>query len=84
MDISTLIGLVLGFGAIFGGAFLEGLTIRDCPGFDNWSWSVTLNFSATTPVHSGTNSISAQYTGAWGGIYLHRGTALTGTDSSCC
>lgn len=48
--------------------------------WDNWSWGTTLNFSSTSPVHSGSNSISVQHTGAWTGLYLHTDTHLPGGD----
>ena len=37
----------------------------------NWSWSCTLNFAVTTPVHGGTKSLSVKYNAAWAGLYLH-------------
>jgi|GEM_PF-930365 len=40
-------------------------------GWDDWSWSVTLNFAGTSPVHGGSKSIAVTYTAAWGGMYLH-------------
>jgi hypothetical protein len=40
-------------------------------GWQNWSWSTTLNFNNTgTYVHSGTASISATITSAWGALSL--------------
>lgn len=38
-------------------------------GWENWGWA-TLNYGVTTPVHSGTKSISVQ-ANAWEAIYLH-------------
>jgi hypothetical protein len=46
-------------------------------GWDNWSWSTTLNYANTSPVHLGTKSIAATYTAAWGGLYLHHGTGVS-------
>jgi hypothetical protein len=40
-------------------------------GWEDWSWSSTINYSNTSPVHSGTDSISVQYNAAWAGFYLH-------------
>ena len=40
-------------------------------GWQDWSWDTTVNRSNTTPVYSGTASIAATYTAAWGGLYLH-------------
>jgi chitinase len=39
-------------------------------GWDDWSWDVTVNLAATSPVYQGTKSIAATYTAAWGGVYL--------------
>ncbi|HPH96200.1 MAG TPA: glycoside hydrolase family 44 protein [Anaerolineaceae bacterium] len=36
----------------------------------NWSWSLTANFSSTSPVHGGSYAISAAYTAGWGGLQL--------------
>ncbi len=43
--------------------------------WQNWSWSATLNFSNSAPVHSGSRSLSVQYTSAWAGLYLHPNAA---------
>lgn len=40
-------------------------------GWQDWSWDTTVDRSNATPVHSGTASIAATYTAAWGGLYLH-------------
>lgn len=39
-------------------------------GWPDWSYSTTRNFANTSPVHSGSDSISATVTSAWGGIQL--------------
>ena len=39
-------------------------------GWANWSWSDTINLANTSPVHSGSDSISVQVT-AWGALYVH-------------
>jgi endoglucanase len=46
----------------------------------DWSWSTTRNFSNTTPVQSGTKSLSVKYDAGWAGLYLHANTpvSLTG------
>ena len=51
-------------------------------GWDSWSWNTTVNFSAASPVRSGTKSLSVTYTAAWAGLYLHADPAidLTGYD----
>lgn len=46
-------------------------------GWANWSWNATVGFAATSPVYSGTRSISVAYTAAWGGLYLHHGTGVS-------
>jgi RHS repeat-associated protein len=49
-------------------------------GWNDWSWDSTRNFSNTTPVYAGTNSISVAYTAAWGGLYLnHAGISTAGS-----
>ncbi len=45
-------------------------------GWQNWSWNTTVNFSATSPVHSGKDSIAVTYTSAWGGLYLAASPAI--------
>ena len=39
-------------------------------GWQDWSYSTTRNFANTSPVHFGSDSISATVTSAWGGIQL--------------
>ena len=51
-------------------------------GWANWSWSTTVNLAATSPVHSGGDSIAVTYTAAWGGLYLHASPNLDGTAYS--
>jgi hypothetical protein len=41
------------------------------PGVMNHSWSAVVNLACTSKVYSGTRSISARVTKAWGAIYLH-------------
>ncbi len=51
-------------------------------GWSDGSYSVTRNFANTSPVHSGTDSISATITNAWGAIGLnHSSMATTGFAS---
>jgi len=45
-------------------------------GWQNWSWGGSQNFNNSSPVFSGTHSISFVVTGAWGGLYLHNETAI--------
>jgi endoglucanase len=42
----------------------------------NWSWGSSVNFSNTSPVFSGSNSISFT-PNAWGGLYLHSNSSIT-------
>ncbi len=51
-------------------------------GWQDWSWNTIRNFNNTSPIQNGTKSISVQYTVAWGGLYLHTGSAvdLSGYD----
>lgn len=39
-------------------------------GIDNWSWSFTLGTNTADKI-TGTGSMSAEYTGSWGGMQLH-------------
>ncbi len=51
------------------------------PGWDNWSWGVSINLQATAVVHSGSQSISVTYTGGWQGLQLYYpGFSTTGYD----
>ncbi|MBI1279889.1 MAG: family 16 glycosylhydrolase [Anaerolineaceae bacterium] len=45
-------------------------------GWANWSWSTTINFAATTPIHGGSSSLSAKYDAAWAGVYLRSNQAV--------
>ena len=50
------------------------ITVYDnalAPGWDNWSWNTSVDFSNNNPVHSGTNSMAVTYNIAWAGLYLH-------------
>jgi hypothetical protein len=38
--------------------------------WENWSWDTTVDFGATSPVHSGSASIAATYDNEWAGLYL--------------
>ena len=44
--------------------------------WDNWSWSTTTSFAATSPVQGGVKSIAVTYTAAWAGLYLHAAPAV--------
>jgi len=46
-------------------------------GWEDWSWGSSINFSAPSPVHSGSNAIGVTYTTeGWGGLYLHSTQAI--------
>ncbi len=49
-------------------------------GWQNWSWGTNVNLSSTSASHSGSNSISAEHTGAWGALYLRSQSTLAVTD----
>lgn len=42
--------------------------------WSDWSWSVTNNFSNTSPVKVGTRSLKVTYNAAWSGLSLRKGT----------
>lgn len=44
----------------------------DSTTWENWSWSTTANFSNTSPVYAGANSISVDYTAGWAGLSLYK------------
>ena len=51
-------------------------------GWSDGSYNVTLNYNNTSPLHSGSHSISATITSAWGGIQLnHSSMTATGFAS---
>ena len=43
----------------------------------DWSWNATTNEANTSPVQSGTDSLSVTITSAWGALYLHANTAIS-------
>jgi len=49
-------------------------------GWQDWSWSTSRDYAATSPVHSGVHSLAVTHTVAWGGLYLHAASPLPGTD----
>ncbi|MDB5187991.1 MAG: hypothetical protein JWO50_511 [Candidatus Kaiserbacteria bacterium] len=51
-------------------------------GWDDWSFGTTNDFAATTTVYSGSNSLKAIYTGAWGGVYLHNTGISTASSTA--
>jgi len=49
-------------------------------GWDNWSWNANINFANTSPVRSGANSISVDYTAAWAGLSLRTGSPIQASN----
>jgi hypothetical protein len=47
--------------------------------WDNWSWSTTINFANSSPVHAGPASISANITAGNGALSLHHANIDTST-----
>ncbi len=47
------------------------------PGWDDWSWSTTLNPSASLSGQDGTHCLAVTYTGGWAGLYLHKAVVDT-------
>jgi endo-1,4-beta-D-glucanase Y len=45
--------------------------------WSDWSWSSTRNFNNTSPVKVGSKSISVNFTSAYGGLSLRKGTAIS-------
>lgn len=65
--------LLLAFSALHAGAQTNHAIYTDAlqNSWDNWSWSSTLDFNHTSPVHSGTKSIAVTMTAGWAGFSLH-------------
>lgn len=62
-----------------GGARADDLIVYDdalAADWSNWSWSTTLDFAASYPVHDGAASMSAAYNSGWAGVYLHSSTTI--------
>jgi hypothetical protein len=45
-------------------------------GWENWSWSTTVDLNAANPKRSGTAAMAATYTAAWAGLFLHTSQPL--------
>lgn len=52
------------------------------PGWQNWSWGSTEDFSDISQVFAGTKSIKVTYTSAWGGMFLHSDTPINTTGKT--
>jgi endoglucanase len=50
-------------------------------GWENWSWSSTLNFANTSPVQQGINSLSATIQG-WAGVSLRSANGIAPTSNT--
>jgi hypothetical protein len=52
-------------------------------GWQDWSWDTIVNLAATSPIHTGSNSISVHFDSAWAGLYLHSNSPIdtTGYDT---
>jgi len=82
--LAAVLALVIMFSLTAGGSYaapaLKRVIYADslAAGWDNWSWA-TVNLNASSPVHSGSRSISVSL-GAWQGLYLHNASPdLLGT-----
>lgn len=51
-------------------------------GWENWSWSATVDFNQSTRTHSGAKAVRVAITGLWGGFSLHRAALDTGPYTS--
>lgn len=61
------------------------LTIYDdalASGWQNWSWSTTVNFANSTTTQSGTAAIAVTYNQAWGGLSLRAPAPIDATQYS--
>jgi hypothetical protein len=45
-------------------------------GWQDWSWSVTTNYTNTSPVHAGSASLAVSFTTGWDGFWLQMPGAL--------
>lgn len=51
------------------------------PGWQNWSWSTSLNFANAAPVYgAGGQSVSVTHSAAWAGLYLHSTVLVSGAE----
>jgi hypothetical protein len=49
-------------------------------GWADWSWNTTVNLNNPSPVQTGSASIAATYTLAWGGLYLHSSSPFAASN----
>lgn len=50
-------------------------------GWNDWSWSTTLDYANTSPVRSGTYSLKTTHAAAWAGMYLNNAGISTATST---
>lgn len=48
--------------------------------WQEWSWSATSQFAASTPVHQGSAALAVTYDAAWGAFYLHSNESIATND----
>lgn len=68
---------MLAFG--IGSAIADDRVLYDdssAAGWDNWSWTATVDFANTSPIHGGSRSLAVTLTGGWGALYLHHSSAI--------
>jgi len=70
---------VTSFTTSTGGASIPLYEDALSPGWQNWSWGSTENFSDTSQKQQGSNSLKVSYTSAWGGLFLHNDTPVNTT-----
>jgi len=46
------------------------------PGWEDWSWDTTVDFTNSAPVKQGNDSMAVTYIAAWAGLYLHASANL--------
>lgn len=78
LGLVAVAGAVPILGVASAGALTDAIVYDDAlaAGWDNWSWNTNVNFSNTTPVRSGSHSISVDYTAGWAGLSLRTATPL--------
>lgn len=64
------------------GATLTVYTDALTSGWQNWSWSSTVNLANSTPTHSGTAAIAVTYDQAWAGLSLRAPAPIDATQYS--
>ena len=52
-------------------------------GWNNWSWSSTINLSQTSPVHGGANSMGVKLTAAWAAVLEKLAPVAAAAAAAC-